>query len=545
MLLALTLFTLTATAAERSIAEKKQAAMRAIATLQKAKAMPSSAGIKELKVMTELSVFGYDGGGFAVISNDDRNEAVIGYSDKAFSAGNLPDGLQWWLDAADKALSAALSYTRDTDLTPSEYGYKASVASFVTARWGQSDPYNRQCPLSGTSRTLTGCVATAMAQVLNYYKYPAGIDRKVLPGYGVIEGSYDWTNMADTYLTDGNGTPQFTDAQANAVAKLMFHCGATVSMNYGVSASGAYGYNIPEALIKTFKYNENLTYRFRAIHTQKEWMGMIFKELSNGRPILYGAADASFGGHAFVFDGYDSNGFVHVNWGWEGGSDGYYDVALLNPQNYHFTEQQDMVTGIALPGVEIEKSWELGTMGSNLDLSLSGNTLTVDMTGGYTIYNLNGGTSFWGNIMLVLDNNGTPSEIGTIATGVRVAAPADGGYSGATIAASKSFDVPSDLPDGEYEVCLGFKETFSTTGDIYRMYYPDGVTGSYTLTKRDGSLTLSEGHTSGIATITTTSRDTDDDRIYTIDGRYVGKDLNALGKGVYIVKGKKVVKSKN
>lgn len=193
------------------------------------------------------------------------------------------------------------------------------------------------CPLYNEKyRSVTGCTATAMAQVLAYWKYPevlkSDIDSydtqkynlRIPTIYADEQTNYDWDNMLDSY-NDGN----YTDEQADAVAKLMYHCGAAVQMDYG-SVSGSY-YDI-SALANNFGYDADLMknlYRFS--FTVKEWSTIIDNELLNKRPILYSGSSSS-GGHAFVCDGADGNGLYHINWGWNGYQDGYFDITILNPE---------------------------------------------------------------------------------------------------------------------------------------------------------------------------------------------------------------------
>ena len=235
----------------------------------------------------------------------------------------------------------------------------------VTCHWGQSTPYNNLCPLgphydaSGQpdgreyERSLTGCAATAIAQIMYYHKYPTkGQGGKASVGvpynnptatYTVNfdEATYDWANMIDDYKEG------YTEEQANAVATLMYHAGVALDMQYSPDASGTYARKVVTALKRNFGYPETVRLLMRADYSEQEWMNLIYTELSEGRPIQYNGQDAINGGHAFVFDGYDQEGLVHVNWGWEGDKDGYYDVSLLNPSGWRFTSNQSMVIGIA------------------------------------------------------------------------------------------------------------------------------------------------------------------------------------------------------
>lgn len=201
-------------------------------------------------------------------------------------------------------------------------------------KWNQSEPYNNMCPkYAGTNLSATGCVATAMAQVMMYWKYPKELKADIneyktythkLQVAGELKGQkYDWDNMLPTY-TNNN----YTQTQADAVAKLMLHCGKAVEMDYG-EESGAIV--TPGRLAKYFGYDSDLMLNLmRTCFTLAEWTAIIDKELQAKRPILYSGRTTN-GGHQFVCDGSDGNGLYHINWGWGGYQDGYFDITILNP----------------------------------------------------------------------------------------------------------------------------------------------------------------------------------------------------------------------
>ena len=284
--------------------------------------------------------------GFTVVSGDDRFPEIVGYSDRGtYSEDKLPEGyvdfLQQYkemVEAVEKGDNVALKTIAEARQMRTEDTKSAEVAPLLAnIQWGQDEPFNRMCPLyNGNYRSVTGCTATAMAQVLAYWKYPEVLNSDIdsyetetynlrIPTiYADEQTNYDWDNMLDSYH-DGN----YTDEQADAVAKLMYHCGAAVQMDYG-SVSGSY-YDI-SALANNFGYDADLMknlYRFS--FTVKEWSAIIDNELLNKRPILYSGSSSS-GGHAFVCDGADGNGLYHINWGWNGYQDGYFDITILNPE---------------------------------------------------------------------------------------------------------------------------------------------------------------------------------------------------------------------
>lgn len=235
-----------------------------------------------------------------------------------------------------------------------------AVAPLLTTLWAQDSPYNRLLPSTGSfwgSSTLTGCVATSTAQVLNFFEYPKasiGKGRYSTDGKNYRSVStattFDWKNMADRY------TLGYSEAQAKAVAELMRDCGYAASMIYTSSGSGTTAYDAGYGLVHNMQYDSlSLKVPTRMFYHDKDWKDMIYAELQAGRPVVYDAVDPSNGmGHSFVFDGMDAEGKVHVNWGWAGDANGYYDIDNLSPSysdmygqvyRYNFTGEARMIIG--------------------------------------------------------------------------------------------------------------------------------------------------------------------------------------------------------
>ncbi len=549
LLLAITMLLFTvADAAERTWQQKKQIAQ----TILGRQITTSSVAGNELKLLKEtegLSVLGYDNGGFAVISNDDRCEAVLGWSTARYNTDNMPDGLKWWLSAVDEVLSSATDYVREylpSDIDPS---LPASVTPMLTSVWGQSEPFNLQCPHQYPS----GCVATAMAQIMYYHKYPVNGNGFVIGDMGAVFDFSNTTYEYDKMLPDyRNG---YSIEQGNAVATLMRHCGVAVSMNYASSGSGAFSIKAALAMHENFLYNENLTYRMRDYHKTADWMKTVYGELAAGRPILYGAQDArGSGGHAFVFDGYREDGLVSVNWGWDGEGNGYYDIELLNPDmigsTFEYSEGQDMIVGLGLPDETIEHHSEL-VCGDNLEASFDNNELTVNISK-LSFYNLNI-YDFTGNLYIKLTGNGRDYTLYNYSfagqenqISMFTITGGQARFFGKSLGVDYTGNLPANLPDGTYTLYLAVQD--GGRSEITPVPFPEGTVSSYTLTKTGSNITLEPGDddtTSGINGIVIspeTQIESADDRIYSIDGRYVGKDVNSLGKGLYIRNGKKFVK---
>ncbi|MBQ1772719.1 MAG: C10 family peptidase [Prevotella sp.] len=343
-----------AEAAPRTKAQIQQLALQALNSKAIRLQTPKkNTTLSELKATDTYTVLGYEEGGYAIVSNDDLLPEVLGMSASKFKENNNPN-FEWWLTMVDEA---AQHVVRNGILhatpKPGELGFEENVGPLLTTKWDQEEPYNNYCPGSGWSKCLTGCVATAMAQVLNYHKMPEhGIGTRTIyyEGQAVTanfgEHYYDWDNMLDIYSYGS-----YNDAQADAVATLMRDCGVAANMQYGTSAeggSGAYSQDAAEGLRIYFGLEEAQCME-RDYYNDQQWMDMVYKEISENGPIYYGGSDmrpSVWGGHAFVLDGYNAQGLVYVNWGWSGDDDGPYDISLLNPSYYQFDSQQDMIIGL-------------------------------------------------------------------------------------------------------------------------------------------------------------------------------------------------------
>ena len=391
---------LIANAAPRTQAQMKEAAAKAIngERLLKKMALRNVATMKVLKTTDEYQIIGNEQGGFAVIASDDLVPEVLGVSMSKYSEGRN-ENFQWWLEAVQGAVQYAVSNNIPLTTTkPNPNKYPTQVGPLVTTEWDQGEPYNRLLPTSiyGGGRCVTGCVATAMAQVLNYHQVPVcGIgSRTIYYPYQNYTGTpitadfgehvYDWANMLDIY-SYGN----YNEDEAMAVAVLMRDCGVAADMQYGGSnntenGSGAYSQDAAAGLRTYFGIAEAECLE-RDNYTESAWMDIVYRELSENGPLYYGGASWSSGGHAFVIHGYNEDGKVYVNWGWSGDDDGYYDIALLNPGWYHFDMQQDMIIGIKGTPRELTDEvialTEAGTLNTILDDEKIGTVGTLKITG--------------------------------------------------------------------------------------------------------------------------------------------------------------------
>ncbi len=313
--------------------------------------------------------------GFVMVSADDAAKPILGYSDESnFDTTHIPIQVSEWLGSYAKQITYIVSNKIEgtesiksswlelkVPTTRNKYELfgattfgTSAVAPLIQTKWdqdayfnwnGSTGLYNALCPHDYTndSTTITGCVATAMAQVMKYWNYP-------MKGTGF----HSYTPSTNSYLglqsvNFGNTTYQWSSMplkltstsnsfQVNAVATLMYHCGVSVDMDYGTNESLAYAISYSKshpncaenALKKYFDYDSSLIGVERPKYTNSQWIYLIENELNLKRPVIYTGSGTN-GGHCFIADGYDNNNFFHFNWGWSGLSNGYFEIDSLNP----------------------------------------------------------------------------------------------------------------------------------------------------------------------------------------------------------------------
>lgn len=323
-----------------------------------------------------LYVYNMEGGGFAIVSADARTGSqILGYSfDNNFSAKGMPDNVKYWLGEYSRQIDYIKAHQPEVSESKRRGGLKKdnsgpipaspTVAPLLSTTWGQDVPYNGMTPTLSGEHTRTGCVATAMAQIMNYWEWPEKgtsshsyywIGGKNYCSSEFSNHTYDWDNMTDSY----DGT-QYSDQNQSmvAVAQLMSDCGIAVDMDYGLTASGAYDDKVASALTTYFGYTSNLSLKHQSDYaTKEEWNNILTNELDFSRPVYYSADDATPNdedGHAFVLDGYgtiNNETYFHINWGWDGydgfgnqdtdiSNDGYFAMNVFNTE-YHNTGEID------------------------------------------------------------------------------------------------------------------------------------------------------------------------------------------------------------
>ena len=330
-----------------------------------------------------------DGSAFVIVSGEDRATQVLAYGNQSLDMDALPCNMRWLLCHYKRQMDLLRQHP---DMKVTTAGAAAvTVSPLVSCAWNQRSPYYNQCPTSGTQHCLTGCVATAMAQVMYYWKFPVqapamdgytseinGVTVGALPG-----GTFDWDNMLDEYST--NATTQ----QKDAVAMLMRYCGQACHMGYGTSGSGAYSDDELEGM-KAFGYNADATLLDRDDYTAEEWAGMIETQLAAGCPILYGGVDPDKNaGHAFVVDGC-SGGMYHVNWGWSGAGNGYFVLDAFTYNGLKYSSEQQMLYEVYPAGYLYDKHHPILDEATNVGATSFTATWTdmtpVEMVTDYTLY---------------------------------------------------------------------------------------------------------------------------------------------------------------
>ena len=293
---------------------------------------------------------------YVIVSSDERFHDILGYSNNGtFDAEMAPPALLELLEGYDAELdylkenvTARISHTQRRANFP-------DVEPLIKSRWGQKGPYWDWCPYNYEKNSehpcVTGCVATALAQVMNYYKYPeycqnsysytTSFGTTLAIDYDTVH--FEWNKICDTYnyYYDDNGekqkSPLRSAEEQSEVAKLMKACGVSVAMDYGPSSSGAYSRDLVTALIKFFKYNPNILYKSMDDYSTEDWDAMIIKDLQAGHPILYSGNKGYWGsGHQFILDGCNSSGMFHFNFGWNGYDDGFFMLKGNDALDYKY-----------------------------------------------------------------------------------------------------------------------------------------------------------------------------------------------------------------
>lgn len=318
--------------------------------------------------------------GFVVVSGDDHAPQVLGYADSgSFDLQRMPENMRWWVDQ----YAQQVQYLMDNPqmrLTPARKTSQVVAPLLGDITWNQESPYNGNCPymsyydeyeeetISGTAPT--GCVATALAQIMRYHQWPlenhgnvsyttVSLEQEITAD---LNATYNWSLMLPTY-----GGVEATAEQKAEVAKLMFNIGAALESDYTPSGTGAYDISVVPALVKYFGYDAGARYVPRDYTPVADYEQGLINEIESGRPVAYGGVTKKNSGHFFVLDGINEDGYYHVNWGWGGLSDGYFLISSLEPDEQgvggststytSYKYHQVYISGIQKPQEQSRKGW--------------------------------------------------------------------------------------------------------------------------------------------------------------------------------------------
>ena len=503
----------------------------------------SALDIVKLADERQYAVFGNDAQGFVIVSRSTDCAPVIGYSNSPYHADDLPCGLKWWLETVSDNIERG-TVSQPVARTRASY---TQVEPFIATQWGQGDPYNFLTPELNGKHTPTGCVATAMAQVMKYYNYPAqgqGMGYYTLENNPTrvtekIQGVYEWNKMRDTY----KGPNELSDAEKLPVATLMKDAGLATNMTYGSGGSGASEIVAAHGLAYNFRFDSLALKAYeRDFFDQNEWMEDVYSRLMARTPILY-VGQAASGGHAFILDGIDKDGLVHVNWGWNGEHDGFYNIDLLNPGTDAYASSQGMVYDFKCqetpdPNEAYYSLWY--AMEQPYEFTLNGKILSVSHQGMYNFHFL----YFVGDIVVYAQpREGDPAA--GYATRFSSSTAIYPTYRGK--GPSKDMIFLTGIPAGDYLLYLASK---STIEEGYQPVRCPGGPICYELhVAEDGSLTMGDKpkllseykSATGINGVTVRDQQPTD-AVYDLNGRQVGTDVRTLRKGIYIQNGHKVIR---
>ena len=455
-------------------------------------------------------IFNNEDGGFVIVAGDDCATPILGYSTEGrIEPNNMPIQLVELLNAYAEEIQISVENNNQAtdsiqmlwdayERSPQSQNATAVVNTLISTSWDQYPWYNNRCPSDPSlsergGHPTTGCVATAMAQIMRYWEHPKigiGYHSYKSELYGTLSANfanttYEWNNMP---LKLSSST---SSVQNDAVATLMYQCGVAVDMNYNCDGRGSsaayvvdYGYgraSAEKALATYFGYASTIAGKNSSSMTDNVWKNMLKSELDNKRPILYAGCSSERSGHAFICDGYDNNDKFHFNWGWGGTANGFFSLTALTPSNHNYSIDQQAVIGIKPnDGSRKKKKYNLYM---NTDL-VATNTSSQSSATEPNMYYFGNTLSFVAKV----ENNGTGGFDGSFKVGVFT-------NDGTFVSWSKE----------SYHFSLGAgkvteKQTFTFDGGIpfipgkYRayMYYQDDDETDSKLVKTDDGVILTE-----------------------------------------------------
>lgn len=448
-------------------------------------------------------VFNTSNKGFVIVAADDIVHPVLGYSFESFySTENQSPEFKYWMGIYQKQITNAreLKLTASAEIEQEWNRYSVKPESFIPVKgtkdvtpllsstWDQGCCYNALCPVDADAtnscgRCYVGCVATSMAQIMYYWRYPAtgqGSNSYYAFGYGNQSANfgattYDWNAMTNSCNTTNT-----------AIATLSYHCGVAVEMNYGIDGSSASTQTWVNALPDYFKYSNSIQFDYKDSYSTSTWESMIRAQLDAKKPIVYTGFEPASSGHAWNCDGYQGTNYFHMNWGWSGYYNGYFYLNNLNPGGYNFSDSQSMVYDI-YPGTGYPSycSGSSGTLTSDVGTLTDGSGIN-DYENSKDCQWLIAPTSIIDhlNISFLSLSTEATNDVITIYDGSTTADNVLGTYSGTTL--------PTQIISTTGPTALVRFTTNGSTTDAgwmitYYSSYPVYCTGTITLTDANGS----------------------------------------------------------
>ena len=529
-----------------------------------------------------IYIYNNDGGGYVIVSGDDRTADILGFSEKGhIDANHLAVNMKSWLQGYVRQIESISASATPRRVATTRSEAKAPLATKLKTEWGQDFPYNLHTPeitfawkdKDTTMHTATGCVATAMSMILHYHQYPDKL-LKGVPSYegtcdvpveedgkkdiikdvkwkteDILEGSpIDWAHITDKY--DKNSS----DVENDAVARLMQYCGATVNMQYGIESSA----NTDGILVGMKNY---LGYPdVYALHDfeydAQGWVDAVYNEMSQAGPVIFSGITPSASGHEFVLDGYqskDGKDYFYVNWGWDGEDNGYMLLSVLEPgwlldesgNPEGFTLDQDMVCGLGPQGKGYTKAprtfyaddLEMGIEGKEYTRNNKSDNFQIpDYYYQFTNYHLDVLTLktavgvYDANNKLVFKAHTSEDEGYTLMYYYY-------GYISEDDRKNHDFPIGGGLDDGTYTLMLICSEP--NTEDWVPMQNAEAFTIQMTIS--GNKCTFKEGGATAIRKVVSEiSGENTDNAWYSLSGARLTSEPTM--KGIYVHKGRKVVK---
>lgn len=446
--------------------------------------------------------------GFVVVAGDDRAPQILGYTDTgSFDISNMPENMRWWIQQYEQQMR----YLQDNPkarLTSPKRNVNVVAPLLGEIEWNQESPYNANCPYMSyydedeektvSGKAPTGCVATALAQVMRYHKWPNESKGNIsYTTYTLkqnitadLNATYNWDLMLPTY----NGVTA-TDEQKAEVAKLMYNVGAALKSDYTPSGTGATDVDVVPTLVRYFNYDPGARYVQRDYTAVNLYEQGLINEIEAGRPVPYGGVTKKNEGHFFVLDGINEDGYYHINWGWGGLSNGYFLISSLDPDAQGvggststytaFKYHQLYISGLQKPQEGSKTGWNIMAD----DISKINDTYTKGDEINTTIYDAYNNSCSYDTLKCKLywdiyDSEGTIIEKNFIKNDTLAL---NYGFDKLTT----NFKIPADIADGEYTVKLDFTQAEDDYTEIHNVAMKAGANKYYKINVKGDEVNVS------------------------------------------------------